>query len=1030
MDLRIYLNNIDISHIVDGEININNAVNGKGASVGFMYHLGDPLEAPNILKGDVVRIEYSDGSLMFHGTVDTLNEGKNARDNKIPVVALDDTYQLKLTSVDKKVYVNKTVSQIMADVLVGTNLTTDPAAQTVIPRIVFNRSNLRDVVYKLAKAQQADWVIDNGVLRFIRAPSEQAQAPTRDTTQDFTRGIGGASGTRAMFSYNDTLFFPYANKSTLSYTSNRVNFTTIDIDGGRNWACAGADVDQRDGSMFILETSSTTNVVTVYDISDISRGFTNKIRSNNISTSILTNGASLLFVPGKTESDDDIIYIGAQTPSNRIHGFRVNRTTKEITHDSSLTVSLSYIPRGSALVGDLIFIAEIDGARKVYSYNRDDFSRASDYDFTLESGFQCEYITADSRNIFAGERYENKRIAYTLPVKPANFTTITLAGNNDIIRDTFEVKSVAVPPYSSVSVVGETGEGTQDVSTKIGVPSTFNASSFFIQTGIRFRNLTSIVRTRGNKTLTVGVYGLDGADTTKELLWSQSGGFIARGAGYSSGDLQASDELTLLGKTEYQFSGTANVPVDGYLFRDAGDYNDYGATEAVNLYKYRRTGNTNAIQSICRPFFLRNDAWVDSVEYDAPDTLNGVKVALVKISNDLTIDNTGNYSFSRVESVKTITNVGLSTGRKYTRAIRFTTSLEAGQYILCIYTVRSHSTTNQWLQTTDKITTSLPLMAMHITSANSSNYFTNGTDLSTITPDDFVTQASDPETSTGTLAYDTSNNPQYVPTTNSPINFGTPSDAIIETETLGNGTLYRIKPGVTFTTDLSVTYGWTASLGVGFRARYATTKPTATNLTTHGTQLDSNEGGTTLSITKTIPKASATGGLYIWFYTSAWGNDRNVSNARLRMSGSWSVPVTGARRSFNFMPMEVRLLYRSKPGLTYYTFVPVASDELAKLAAERIAERLKNNKIMVSFAIHNQASDKIYLNEKYRPGAVIVVKAANRSGIEVDVRCIISSVSYSNHNGFERMQINAESERFDDGDDVFADLIQKYNEPD
>ena len=132
----------------------------------------------------------------------------NTRDNKIPVVALDDTYQLKLTSVDKKVYVNKTVSQIMADVLVGTNISADPAAQTVIPRIVFNRSNLRDVVYKLAKSQQADWIIENGVLRFIRAPSEQAQAPTRDTTQDFSPGFSSVSGgIAASCAYGDTLIF-------------------------------------------------------------------------------------------------------------------------------------------------------------------------------------------------------------------------------------------------------------------------------------------------------------------------------------------------------------------------------------------------------------------------------------------------------------------------------------------------------------------------------------------------------------------------------------------------------------------------------------------------------------------------------------------------------------------------------------------------------------------------------------------------------------------------------------------------------
>ena len=56
MDLRIYLNNQDISGIVDGEVAINNATNGAGASVGFTYHFGDPLEVPPITEGDVYEL--------------------------------------------------------------------------------------------------------------------------------------------------------------------------------------------------------------------------------------------------------------------------------------------------------------------------------------------------------------------------------------------------------------------------------------------------------------------------------------------------------------------------------------------------------------------------------------------------------------------------------------------------------------------------------------------------------------------------------------------------------------------------------------------------------------------------------------------------------------------------------------------------------------------------------------------------------------------------------------------------------------
>ena len=883
MDLKIFLNNTDISHIVDGDVNIDNATNGQGASVGFMYHYGDPLDSPKIHKGDVVRVEYTDGDILFHGTVDTLDDVTNTRDNRIPVVALDDTYQLKLVSVDKKVYVNKTVSQIMSDVLVDTNISADPANQTVIPRIVFNRSNLRDVVYKLAKSQQADWVIDNGVLKFIRAPSEQLQPPTRDNTQDFTVStISSGGGREAMFVYKEQYYLIARNSNILNiYLSNRSSSVRRDLSGS-SWVATGADIDHRDGTMFVLHRG-IPNSVHVWSIGGSSHTSFTFIKEQVLHGITTSNSQTLLFVPGRTLSDDDILYIGSTSP-NELLGFKVDRDTKELTHDPTLTQSMDFDPHGSVFTGDIVFIAEEGGSGRVQAFDRDNLTRLPNYDFTIESGIQAGSLCADSRNIYTLERNGSKMLAYTLPVRPHTTTDITLDGNQDIIRGSYKAKSIIVPPYSSVSVIGETGEGDQDVSTKIVVPSTFNANSFFIQTGIRFRNLTSVVRTRSSKTLTVGLYGLDNADTSKEILWSQSGGFLARGAGYTSGDLQANDELTLSGNTEYRFSGTANVPTDEYVSSFIGDY-DGGDTSFANLEYDQIQGNANRLYSICKPLFVGSDIEVSGIQFESTNisTGSGQKFAILKVSDDLTIDSSGNYSFSRIDSVDD--NIGRTmskTGTTYT--VTFTTprTLTSGTYIICMLMVVGQSlATKTYEQSTEKVETSLPLLSMYVTSTNSSNYFSNGTDLSTITPSDFSTQQST-------------------------------------------------------------------------------------------------------------------------------GNDKV--------------------RSFNYRPMKI--LSRSKPksNLVYYTYVPVSSDELADLAAERIAERLTNNKVVVSFAVHNGSQDKLYLAQKYRPGSVLVVKAENRSGAVVDVKCIVSSVSYNNRNGLEKMIVNAESERFDNTDDVFADLIQNYNE--
>ena len=144
--------------------------------------------------------------------------------------------------------------------------------------------------------------------------------------------------------------------------------------------------------------------------------------------------------------------------------------------------------------------------------------------------------------------------------------------------------------------------------------------------------------------------------------------------------------------------------------------------------------------------------------------------------------------------------------------------------------------------------------------------------------------------STETLAYDSgTQSASDSAGTSDPMDMGAGDGTVVTRETLGNGFVYKINRG--FTGNLRVRADSSFNTGVAFVCRYASTKPSTTNLTTHGTQLFS-QGTTNNSASgdANIPQASAVNGAYFWFYPSA---TRDCTNRRLRLDGSYTEPQIG-----------------------------------------------------------------------------------------------------------------------------------------
>ena len=124
--------------------------------------------------------------------------------------------------------------------------------------------------------------------------------------------------------------------------------------------------------------------------------------------------------------------------------------------------------------------------------------------------------------------------------------------------------------------------------------------------------------------------------------------------------------------------------------------------------------------------------------------------------------------------------------------------------------------------------------------------------------------------SSGTLSvYDSANS-------NDPIDFGPVSAAGVAREGLGSGYVYKTTRAfrrLSVGTSGLFTYGSGSRL---YKARTAATKPTTTNLTTHGTELWSRPN---TSNSQTISGAAILSdipsGTYIWFYPTATNSIRN-----------------------------------------------------------------------------------------------------------------------------------------------------------
>lgn len=115
------------------------------------------------------------------------------------------------------------------------------------------------------------------------------------------------------------------------------------------------------------------------------------------------------------------------------------------------------------------------------------------------------------------------------------------------------------PPYNRVSVKGQLG--ADDETTTASVTVGTNTTDFYLDTDVTFRTIESI--TVNSQSLSVGNYGLDNNDTTKDILWSQSGKFIRPGLRLSTTltrPLNQNDVFTIVGYPEVTVEGDTDLP--------------------------------------------------------------------------------------------------------------------------------------------------------------------------------------------------------------------------------------------------------------------------------------------------------------------------------------------------------------------------------------------------------------------------------------------------------------------------------------
>lgn len=167
----IELNKTDISIWVDSSIYIRENTDGLGSNCKFAYS-EDNLSSPTINTGDRITVTYDDGSQLFDGIVSDVTRGINSRTNSVGVTAIDETFFLKWIDVNKS-YDNTNTVEILEDVLAGTGFTVDcPVVK--VRRISFNRSNARDVVYKISTIVSKSWFIKDSVIYFV-SPEDEAE---------------------------------------------------------------------------------------------------------------------------------------------------------------------------------------------------------------------------------------------------------------------------------------------------------------------------------------------------------------------------------------------------------------------------------------------------------------------------------------------------------------------------------------------------------------------------------------------------------------------------------------------------------------------------------------------------------------------------------------------------------------------------------------------------------------------------------------------------------------------------------------
>ena len=133
---------------------------------------------------------------------------------------------------------------------------------------------------------------------------------------------------------------------------------------------------------------------------------------------------------------------------------------------------------------------------------------------------------------------------------------------------------------------------------------------------------------------------------------------------------------------------------------------------------------------------------------------------------------------------------------------------------------------------------------------------------------------------TSKIVFDNTEASGDVSSTTDPLDFGTDSGADgITQETLGSGKVYKTTRAFT-----SLYIGAKGDMGTGaaLKARWATTKPATTTLTSHGTDLwGADSYGVNATAHGNGRLANVASGTYFWFYTSDVSNNRTVQNREL-----------------------------------------------------------------------------------------------------------------------------------------------------